>query len=129
MAVELRNGLGRRTGLRLPATLVFDFPAPDDLVRHLAEQLAPEDDGDTAGEAGEAGALAEIDRLERLLGALSPEGGGGDEVARRLEALLARWNSALAAHRQDEHPGVDDLLEAATPDEMFELIQREFGKA
>ncbi|WP_344571334.1 SDR family NAD(P)-dependent oxidoreductase, partial [Streptomyces fulvorobeus] len=38
-AVELRNGLNTVTGLRLPATMVFDYPTPSALADHMRHEL------------------------------------------------------------------------------------------
>ncbi|MFJ9155109.1 SDR family NAD(P)-dependent oxidoreductase, partial [Streptomyces sp. NPDC102270] len=69
-AVELRNRLNKATGLRLPATLVFDHPSPTAVARLLLTELAP-----TAGEPGEgtgasADGLGERD-IRRILATLS----------------------------------------------------------
>ncbi|MET7370886.1 beta-ketoacyl reductase, partial [Streptomyces sp. NPDC005566] len=119
MAVELRNLLSARTGLRLPTTLVFDHPTPEALVDHLRTELTP-------GEAQQAASVAEeIDRLETSLLMLSRAEGERFDVSGRLQALLTNWRKGTAP---DEESVADDVLDqAASADEVLQLIQKEFG--
>ncbi|QKG20136.1 type I polyketide synthase [Actinomadura verrucosospora] len=55
-AVELRNRLRAATGLRLPATLVYDHPAPSAVARLLHTELLGESAGTVDGGAGPAAA-------------------------------------------------------------------------
>ncbi|RMI32140.1 type I polyketide synthase [Nocardia stercoris] len=52
-AVEFRNALQTATGLPLPATLVFDYPSPEVLAEHLAEEFAGDHRPDASASVSE----------------------------------------------------------------------------
>jgi acyl carrier protein len=58
-AVELRNRLSTATAMRLPATLIFDYPTPTALARHLQSELVPSA-GDSGTENAEEAELRKV---------------------------------------------------------------------
>ncbi|WP_380283494.1 type I polyketide synthase [Kitasatospora purpeofusca] len=66
--VELRNRLATASGLRLPATVVFDYPNPAELATHLRERFVPE-----AAAAGPSGDPEEVAALRRAFGSIPVE--------------------------------------------------------
>ncbi|MGI5500428.1 SDR family NAD(P)-dependent oxidoreductase [Lentzea sp. CA-135723] len=108
-AVELRNSLNAATGLKLPATLVFDYPTPAALVDQLRDEVKP----DTP--AGAPLALGDLDRLAAELIELGKDETARARITERLQAVLA----GLAA------PESDADLDAASDDELFDLLDQE----
>ncbi|HEY8982815.1 MAG TPA: type I polyketide synthase [Streptomyces sp.] len=117
-AVELRNGLSAVTGLRLPATLLFDYPTPTALRDHLRAELTPQE------QSAAAPALAEIDRLEGLLAAVPGDDDARTAITTRLQRLLSTWNSPGEQPEQTS----DDLL-SASAEELFDVLDRQFGRS
>ncbi|MFC3386843.1 type I polyketide synthase [Couchioplanes azureus] len=113
-AVELRNRLNADTGLRLPTTLIFDHPTPLALARQLRAALQPGDSAATSVFAGLAGLEADVDRAD-----LDPD--DRSRLVARLNALQRRLDGVAS--------GADDDLDASTDDEIFDLIDRELGRA
>ncbi|WP_410658219.1 SDR family NAD(P)-dependent oxidoreductase [Amycolatopsis sp. lyj-112] len=114
-AVELRNRVNEATGLRLPATLVFDHPTTEAVAELVGTELG------SAEPPPPLGVLAELDRLEAAFAVGGPEDTIRGKVKDRLRALLA------ACDGTDDAESVADRLETASDDEMFDFIGKELG--
>jgi hypothetical protein len=103
-AVDFRNRLTLTTGLRMPATLIFDQPSPVALARHLGTELVPD-------EAGTAGA---DDRIREALRSIP--------LGRLRDAGLLGSLLELAGVAGDRTTGADEIDDMNTD----ELISRAF---
>ncbi|GAA0223774.1 type I polyketide synthase [Cryptosporangium japonicum] len=117
-AVELRRDLSRSTGLKLPATLVFDHPTPAALAEHLDQELVR-----TAGDGSDLPVLTQLDSVETALAAIGADDPMRSKVATRLRALL------LACDVDRSDADATAVLDTASDEDLFTFIRTEFGRS
>ncbi|MFB7267494.1 type I polyketide synthase, partial [Streptomyces nojiriensis] len=143
-AVELRNRLNQATALRLPATLVFDYPDPTVLARHLRSELIDGTDQDTADAlaAGSAtpAATAAADDEPIAIVAMSCRYPGDVRTPEDLWQLLTAgedgvtrlpenrgWDTEALYHPDPEHPGTSYAREGGFLHDAAEFDASFFG--
>uniref|UniRef100_UPI00353271A9 type I polyketide synthase n=1 Tax=Streptomyces castrisilvae TaxID=3033811 RepID=UPI00353271A9 len=120
-AVELRNRLSEQTGLRLPATVLFDYPAPVSLAAHL-DEILPSD-----AERTLAPLLSGLEQLAETLPGLAGDDPLRERLETRLRAALGRLTGTVvppaqapAAPKEDDAAIAD--FDGASDDEIFRFL-------
>ncbi|WP_263173584.1 beta-ketoacyl reductase [Streptomyces sp. SCSIO ZS0520] len=122
-AVELRNRLAGVTGIRLPATVIFDHPSPAALARYIVGKTESGTSGETAQGVPEGAdrVLSELDRIEAMLTMIPKEYIAESRIPARLHALLAGMNGGGAA----DDATVEERLGSASTEDLFQFIDSE----
>ncbi|MFD4628497.1 SDR family NAD(P)-dependent oxidoreductase [Streptomyces sp. NPDC058473] len=125
-ALELRNRLSTATGIRLPATLIFDHPSPSALVRHL-RSLLPDGDRPTAPAAlaPTARTTATDDDPIAIVG-MACRYPGGVTSPEELWQLVASGTDAVGPFPEDRGWDTDTLFDP-DPDRVGHSYTREGG--
>ncbi|MGC9543275.1 SDR family NAD(P)-dependent oxidoreductase [Streptomyces sp. UG1] len=117
-AVELRNRLAAVTGLRLPSTLIFNYPAPTVLADFLRTKLDPQ-----TSVTDDPLALV-MNRIESLLEAADPQ--RRTTMVARMQNFLLRLGEVLDA-AGGAGSETATKFESATDDDVFAFIDNELG--
>ncbi|WP_344641480.1 type I polyketide synthase, partial [Kitasatospora cystarginea] len=121
-AVELRNRLGVATGLRLPTTLVFDYPSAAALAEHLRSELL----GQAAATATPSAVRVAADDEPIAIVAMSCRFPGGVTSPEELWQLLVSGGDAMAGLPTDRGWNVETLYDP-DPDQVGKIYTREGG--
>jgi polyketide synthase 12 len=118
-AVELRNRLGAATGLRLPSTTVFDYPAPDRLAEFMAAEIGP-------GRKAEAGLESSEREIRELLASIPlarlRRAGLVDPLVR-----LARADDGDVAGNGNGNGDEGDSIDAMAVEELIRVSNEQIG--
>ncbi|OEJ36249.1 type I polyketide synthase [Streptomyces agglomeratus] len=109
-AVELRNALNAATGLRLTATLVFDYPTPRALAEHIASKLAPAQNVPAVRQNAPAAVTVDDDEPIVIVG-MSCRYPGGVTSPEELWNLVAEGRDGVSVFPADRGWDVEDLYD------------------